>query len=113
MIFILFGFYVLLSAGGLILFKLGSRDLNVVVNKNLFELKVSWLMLLGVVCYACSFLLWLVIVSKLNLSLAMPLSVGIVNTLVLVGSCLVLHETITITQWLGVAVIVFGLFLIA
>ena len=113
MIFFFFFLYVLLSAGGLILFKLGSQDLNISVSKNLFELKISWLMLLGIVCYACSFLLWLVIVSKLNLSFAMPLSVGLVNTLVLIGSYFVLHETITITQWIGVAVIIFGLFLIA
>lgn len=113
MIFVLFAIYVILSAGGLILFKLGTKDLNVAVTSKYFEIKFSWLMILGIACYACSFLLWLFIVSKLNLSFAMPLSVGLVNTLVLIGSYFFLHETITITQWIGVVVIIFGLFLIA
>ena len=76
-----------------------------------FTISLSWTMLLGIICYGLSFLLWLGIVSVLDLSYAMPLSVGLVNVLVLIGSALVLNETISIVQWIGVFIIIFGLFI--
>lgn len=70
-------------------------------------------MLLGIFCYLCSFLLWLVIVSRTQLTFAMPLSVGVVNTLVFLGSARFLGEEITPTKIAGLVVIVLGLFLIS
>lgn len=112
MIPILFIIYVCLSAGGLILFKLGSNDMSVQITSQLFSVQFSWKMLLGILCYGCSFLLWLFIVSKMNLSVAMPLSVGLVNVLVLLGSSYFLKESISISQWIGVGVIIMGLAII-
>ena len=112
MIPILFLIYVCLSAGGLLLFKLGSGDVHVLITSSLFSVQFSWKMLLGIACYGCSFVLWLFIVSKMNLSIAMPLSVGLVNILVLIGSLVFLKEPITISQWIGVGVIVMGLAII-
>lgn len=110
---LLFAVYALLSAGGLVLFKLGGRDAAFQVGKTGFSLALSWKMLLGILCYLCSFLLWLVIVSRTQLTFAMPLSVGIVNTLVFLGSARFLGERITPLKILGLAVIVLGLFLIS
>lgn len=112
MIPILFVLYVFLSAGGLVLFKLGSSDLHVAVTASLLSFQLSWKMLLGIACYGCSFLLWLFLVSKMNLSFAMPLSVGLVNILVLLGSLFILKEPVTVSQWIGVGVIVIGLAII-
>lgn len=110
---LLFAVYALLSAGGLVLFKLGGQDAAFQVGKTGFSLALSWKMLLGILCYLCSFLLWLVIVSRTQLTFAMPLSVGIVNTLVFLGSARFLGERITPLKILGLAVIVLGLFLIS
>ncbi len=110
---VLFAVYALLSAGGLVLFKLGGQDAAFQVGKTGFSLALSWKMLLGILCYLCSFLLWLVIVSRTQLTFAMPLSVGIVNTLVFLGSAHFLGERITPLKILGLAVIVLGLFLIS
>ena len=110
---LLFAVYALLSARGLVLFKLGGRDAAFQVGKTGFSLALSWKMLLGILCYLCSFLLWLVIVSRTQLTFAMPLSVGIVNTLVFLGSARFLGERITPLKILGLAVIVLGLFLIS
>lgn len=110
---ILFAVYALLSAGGLVLFKLGGQDAALQLGKAGFSLTLSWKMLLGIFCYLCSFLLWLVIVSRTQLTFAMPLSVGIVNTLVFLGSAHFLGERITPLKILGLAVIVLGLFLIS
>lgn len=110
---LLFAVYALLSAGGLVLFKLGGQDAAFQVGKTGFSLALSWKMLLGILCYLCSFLLWLVIVSRTQLTFAMPLSVGIVNALVFLGSAHFLGERITPLKILGLAVIVLGLFLIS
>ena len=53
------------------------------------------------------------IVSRTQLTFAMPLSVGVVNILVFLGSARFLGEQITPTKILGLAVIVLGLFLIS
>ena len=109
---VLFAVYALLSAGGLVLFKLGGRDAALELGRTGFSVSLSWKMLLGIFCYLCSFLLWLVIVSRTQLTFAMPLSVGVVNILVFLGSARFLGEQITPTKILGLAVIVLGLFLI-
>lgn len=109
---ILFALYVCLSAGGLILFKMGAGDMSIHVTSAIFSIQFSWKMILGIVCYGCSFILWLVVVSKMNLSIAMPLSVGIVNVLVLLGSLVFLGETVTVAQWIGVGIVVIGLAII-
>ena len=110
---VLFAVYALLSAGGLVLFKLGGRDAALELGRTGFSVSLSWKMLLGIFCYLCSFLLWLVIVSRTQLTFAMPLSVGVVNILVFLGSARFLGEQITPTKILGLAVIVLGLYLIS
>ena len=110
---VLFAVYALLSAGGLVLFKLGGRDAALELGRTGFSVSLSWKMLLGIFCYLCSFLLWLVIVSRTQLTFAMPLSVGLVNILVFLGSARFLGEQISPTKILGLAVIVLGLFLIS
>lgn len=105
---IMFTCYVLLASSGLILFKLGSTNNNLTLNIFGLSINYSIKMILGLLCYGFSFILWMLIVSKMNLTFAMPLSVAIVNTLVVVGSCLVLKEKITLTQGIGIFIVIFG-----
>lgn len=105
---IMFTCYVLLASSGLILFKLGSANSNLSLNIFGFTINYSIKMILGLLCYGFSFVLWMLIVSKTNLTIAMPLSVAIVNTLVVLGSCLILKEKITLIQGIGIFIVVFG-----
>ena len=109
---LMFAVYALLSAGGLILFKMGGQDTAIQSSSSGLSLLLSWKMLAGILCYMLSFVLWLLIVSKTQLSFAMPLSVGVVNILVFLGSALYLHEEITPLKMIGLGVIIVGLFLI-
>lgn len=109
---ILFILYVLLSSSGLVLFKLGVNNANIHFNLLGINISLSIKMIIGVVCYGLSFLLWLYLVSKLNLTIAMPLSVALVNTLVVVESCTFLKEKITLLQGIGIFVVIFGVSLI-
>jgi small multidrug resistance pump len=108
----MFIIYALLSAGGLVLFKIGGESVAVQANPFGFTVTLSWKTVIGIICYLLSFLLWLIIVSKTQLSFAMPLSVGVVNMLVFLGSAYFLNEQITPMKIVGLVIIIIGLFLI-
>lgn len=105
MIYLLFILYVICASSGLVLFKLGSLQTG---GLNVFGISITIKMIIGIICYGISFLLWLYIVSKINLTIAMPLSVALVNTLVIIESCLLLKEKLTITQAIGIFIIIVG-----
>ena len=105
---ILFILYVILSSSGLILFKLGSLNPNLHFGIFGLSIDISIKSIIGIFCYGARFLLWLIIVSRTNLTIAMPLSIALVNTLVIVGSCIFLKEEITLVQGIGIFIVVFG-----
>lgn len=105
---ILFILYVILSSSGLILFKLGTNSPNIHIHLLNFDILFSIKSLIGIFCYGFSFILWLIIVSRMNLTVAMPLSIAIVNTLVVFLSCILLKEKITMTQGIGIFIVIFG-----
>lgn len=110
---LLFFIYVILSSTGLILFKLGAINPN--INFSIFNLSLNFSLksIIGILCYGASFIIWMIIVSRINLTIAMPLSVAIVNTLVVIESCIFLKEKITLVQIIGIFVIILGVSLIS
>ena len=108
---ILFIVYVFLSSMGLILFKLGSKDLSVLYENAIFVISLSTPMILGIISYLLSFILWLIIVNRSELSYIYPLSIGFINIAILLGSNLVLHESITTRNVVGSIIIIIGIVL--
>jgi len=105
--------YLLLSASGLILFKLGSEiGVAISITNRIFSLKIGWLSLLGIVCYGCSFLLYLGLVSKLNLSYLVPVTTGIMYVLILVASAVIFKESITMLHIFGCMLVLAGVVMI-
>lgn len=111
MIYFLFIIYVILASSGLILFKIGSSDSVINFIKGI-NISFSWQAIIGIICYFFSFILWLLIVSKTKLSWAFPLSVGLINTVILIASSIIFKEQITWVQIVGVVLITIGLALI-
>jgi drug/metabolite transporter (DMT)-like permease len=68
---------------------------------------------LGYVLSFATGLLWLVILSRVELSYAVPLMTGIYFLLLLLTSMLVLGESVTPAHWLGTLLILSGIALIA
>ena len=66
----------------------------------------------GIVSFALSMLVWLYVLSRLELSIAFPF-VALNYVLILFASHFILKETITPVKIMGVAVIVLGVFLIS
>lgn len=70
--------------------------------------------LLGGICLGgASTLLWIVVLSRFELSYAMPLLNGVYYLLILLASVLVLGEMVTPVRWVGAALMVLGIALIS
>ena len=67
---------------------------------------------LAIACYIGAFFVWMLILRRSSLSLAFPLS-SLVFVVVLLGSWLGLGEQISLLHWVGVAVIIGGIALLA
>lgn len=75
------------------------------------EVVRTWQVLLGLTLFALSAVTWLVVVSRIPLSLAYPFA-GITYVLLLLFSKFVLREQVPHLRWLGVALIVAGIVLV-
>ena len=66
----------------------------------------------GFVCYAVSIVVWIMALSRVPVSVAYPmLSIGyIVNAL---AAWYLFGEALTLTKWMGIAVIIVGVWLVA
>lgn len=102
--------YVCLSATGLTMLKLGlNHGSTLMLDKNGFSLQFSWLLVIGMVLYVGSFLMSLLVMKSMDLSLYYPLSAGLVYIIVCVISVAVLKEKLSVSQMIGMAVILAGI----
>jgi multidrug transporter EmrE-like cation transporter len=64
--------------------------------------------LLGILIYGLSFLMWLAILSRTNVSIAYPITIGLTLVFTLLGARLFLDETLSIQAAIGVTLITIG-----
>jgi len=70
-----------------------------------------WLMA-GIVLFGISFLLWIFILSKFQLNIAYPVLVSLNFCLITIVSWFLFREYLSLIQILGIAIIIFGVFLL-
>lgn len=105
--------YLLLSASGLVFFKMGAETgFKVSIANGVFSFRVGGLSFLGIICYGCSFILYLGLVSKYNLSYLVPVTTGIMYVIILIASYVFFQEQITITHIIGCILVLAGVTLI-
>lgn len=105
--------YILLSALGLVFFKIGSNNgTHLILNKITLSLQLNLLSVLGIACYGFSFLLYLYLVSKYNLSYIYPLTTGAIYLIVFVLSITILKETVLPQQLAGSTLVLLGIILL-
>lgn len=103
--------YLFCSVGGLTLVKVGSGDNGLSLNPSFFSLQMSYFTVIGLILYILSFLMWIVIIGRFNLSYIQPLTTGLSYILIIAASIFVLKEAITPFQWGGLAFILVGVIL--
>jgi multidrug transporter EmrE-like cation transporter len=106
---------VVLGAFGQLFMKMGLKDrpieLGQLVSLKFFDTIFQKYVFLGVVLYFLAVLLWFVVLSKAELSFAYPLiSLAYVITAFL--AMFVFKENVTVVRWLGIILILAGVFLI-
>lgn len=105
--------YMCFTVGGLVLFKLGSqKSLSVGVSNGTLNASINLYVILGMFLYVCSFLVYLFLVSKFDLSYIMPLSTGLVAVMTIVAATVIFHETLTIIKIVGICMVIGGTILI-
>jgi len=110
---LLMALYVFLTVSGLILFKLGSNFSQIdIITKGVLSLQISFTSIIGICCYFCSFIIYLILLSKNALSFFMPVMTGIVYISVLTASVIILKEKVTLISLAGSLFILVGLILI-
>lgn len=88
---------------------------NVQINKILFflpQMAKNIYILSSMFCYAISIILWMVVLSKVEVSFAYPfLSVGYVITII--SGYLLFNESLSVYKIIGVVVICLGVFILS
>lgn len=110
--FIILFFYLIFSVSGIILVKIGGSNFSLNLSKSDLKIQFEWVSLLGMIFYIFSFLLWMIIIPRFNLSFIVPLSVGLVQILVLFAAIFILKEKVNFLNLLGVLTIIVGIILL-
>ena len=107
---LLVALYLILTIAGLILYKYGAtKDFNISIINGIFNIKLSLISILGLLCYLSSFLIYILILPKFNLSYIMPITSAISYIGIFILSALVLKETITSNGIIGACIILVGI----
>lgn len=102
--------YLVLSLVGMTLIKLGHADLRGITIP--FLGVISTKLILGVVLYGLAFLVFTFFISKLEISVAIPIVSGIYCAFTVIIGMLIFGEKTTIGQIVGIFFVVTGIVLI-
>jgi len=94
------------------MWKIGAGKIEISGFKTIINVILSPWIIGGGVLYVIATAIWLYLLSKLPLSLIYPLQ-SVAYIIALFVALLVFKEAIPITRWVGVAVILFGVYLVA
>lgn len=103
--------YIIFTVMGLIMMKVSGQPIKFGINEGLVYFNISAKMILALIFYASSFLLWTGIVVKNDLSFIVPFSSAIVNILSVVLGIYIFHESISIYKTIGILLAIFGVVL--
>lgn len=105
--------YIILTIAGVVLFKLGTqKDFLVSIATGVFTLKISLMSIIGLVCYLCSFLMYMFLISKFDLTYIVPVTTGIVQVATFVLAIMIFKESITVSKVVAIGLILIGVILL-
>jgi multidrug transporter EmrE-like cation transporter len=91
--------------------KIGNFELEYFLKTKVFDILKEKFIILGIFCYAIATLIWLVVLSKAELSFAYPmLAIGYI--LIAIFSKIFFGENVTFVRFLGILLISLGVFLL-
>lgn len=106
---ILIAAYILFTVSGILLMKIGTgKGLALSLAHGNFKLEFNVILLCGILCYVISFILYIFLISKYNLSYIVPLTTSIVYILIFIVSLSVFKEAVTVTNIIGFLLVIAG-----
>ncbi|MDI6731378.1 MAG: EamA family transporter [Candidatus Margulisbacteria bacterium] len=114
--YLIAGVSILLAVTGQLLMKKGMLLFGTFQVTNLLSKVIPMFLnpyvFLGFVCFGLSSIFWLIVLSRLEISLVYPM-VSVAYVLVAIASWFFFKENLTLVRWAGIAVILMGVFLIS
>jgi multidrug transporter EmrE-like cation transporter len=104
----LFAVYTVCTSAGLLVFKYGWPRFAEALQGGQWLSRAAMLPALGAMLYVTSFILWLVIVSRMPLTVAYPLAIGLSLLLVTAGAVWWLGEALTPAHAIGGVLVLAG-----
>ena len=68
--------------------------------------------IIGLSCYGFSFLMWILVLSKVKLIIAYPISTSLAIALIAITSFIFYKESVSLLQIGGIAIIILGIFVL-
>ena len=110
---VLFSLYFLSSCSGLVLIKYGSKIKDgLILTIPLFNTTLSAISFVGFCCYIASFLLYVILVGRFELSFLYPFTVGVISIMIFISSAIFFGETITSLKVIGLFFILVGVYIL-
>ncbi len=100
--------YILLTSSGLLLMKLGIDGTAFSQDSGLLMMSINIKLILGFLFYVCSFLIYVLVLQRKDLSFIYPICSGIVNVASVAMGALILHEKVGGRSIVGAMLIVAG-----
>lgn len=109
MAYLLFITYILFSATGLLLLRSGAGEFTIALQSGGFlNFSVSFRMLAGMFFYVCSFLLFMILLPRFNLTYLYPISAGVLYVVIIISGVVFLRERLPITHIIGIVLVFSG-----
>jgi len=110
---ILLAIYVIATSMGLVLIKLGAGDgAPVMIANKTIQFNLSPAIIIGVILYTISFILYTYLISKFDLGYIIPLTTALVYILIFTASFLLFKESFTVIKTLAISIIILGVILL-
>jgi drug/metabolite transporter (DMT)-like permease len=94
----------------MVLIKLGGKDSLLNANRAFLNIQINYIFLLGIFLYILSFVLWIYILQKFQVSFISPIAYGLTFVAIAVFSNMFLKEVLSVPQFIGAGLIIGGVF---
>jgi drug/metabolite transporter (DMT)-like permease len=106
--------YLITSALGLLLFKMGNNQIKTIIyfQNGAVQFLISYMAILGMLCYIASFITFMILVTRHNLTYILPVLTGCVYILVFLGAVFILKEKVSLLTVAGSIITIIGVLMI-
>ncbi len=105
--------YILTTSAALVILKMGAKlGAPISINNGRFSFNINFAVILGVLLYGISFIIYTYLISSYDLGYIIPLTTAFVYVIIFVASYFIFNEVFTIMKVTAILLIIFGVILL-